>query len=424
MSNFRLWGPGSDTSGDDGFFRIPLAPHHGPGTQVKLTCVESDHRIFVPLFGELILTKSSDQLVKVVAARKRSKLILSPDSIESFIERTAGESAKETKPKDAPRTDLSRYIVELGKEYGFTETEVREQIREWMEEAKEDPTNFRRLGLAAFAEENFDLAGENFLESARRNDSEAARDYELAGDSFYNGLRFRKALEAYTKARKRVDRRAEGDRWQSITVSLANTHLSLGTRVNPSEANDHLKSAADIYRSVLAVLDRRNESSGWAGTQNNLGITLKNQGIRLGGAEGLRLLQESVTAYREALKVYTEKDMPQDWAGTQNNLSITLMEQAIRIGGSGGAAVAAGIRHRLSRSAQGADRDGSCLRTGRVPRTIWALLFSYREFVWGERRGCGCCRNPSPPIEKRSRFILRRICLRTGRVPRTIWAIR
>ena len=100
-----------------------------------------------------------------------SKLFWTHERIEEFIARTADESAKKPTGPPGEATDLSAYILELGRHYGFTADEVRREIGKWMEVARKDVTDFRRQGMVAFAEKNFRLAGENFRRSAEERSS-------------------------------------------------------------------------------------------------------------------------------------------------------------------------------------------------------------------------------------------------------------
>ncbi|HMB02832.1 MAG TPA: hypothetical protein VKP69_03720, partial [Isosphaeraceae bacterium] len=77
------------------------------------------------------------------------------ERIEEFITRTANESAKQPKDPRGGETDLSSYIHELGRHYGFTPDEIKQEIGKWMEVARKDSNDFRKQGMVAFAEKRF-----------------------------------------------------------------------------------------------------------------------------------------------------------------------------------------------------------------------------------------------------------------------------
>ena len=106
-----------------------------------------------------------------------SKLFWTHECIEEFIALgIASESAKKPPSRPGEATDLSAYILELGRHNGFTAAEVRQEIGKWMEVAGKDVTDFHRQGIVAFAEQNFRLAGENFRRSAEKKEQQVAED--------------------------------------------------------------------------------------------------------------------------------------------------------------------------------------------------------------------------------------------------------
>jgi len=153
--------------------------------------------------------------------------------------------------------------VELGEHYGFTADVVRHQIGKWMEAARKDVTDFRKQGMVAFAEKNFRLAGEHFRRSAQEKEQEAAEnlragaaDRELAGDSFYNALDYRRAQEEYRLALTSLDRYKEtlgplgikvypehAVDVRRISLKLANAKIGLGERVAGPDSRRYLEEA-------------------------------------------------------------------------------------------------------------------------------------------------------------------------------------
>ena len=232
--------------------------------------------------------------------------LLANERIEEFITRTANETAKQLKGPQGGETDLSSYIVELARYYGFTADEVRQGIGTWMKEARKDVTDFRKQGMVAFAEKNFRLAGENFRRSAEEKERQAAeqlresaKDRELSGDSFYNALDFREALKEYQMALKSLNAYHDGlgalgikvypeytADVQHLSLKLANARSEL-ERASPGlTVRRHLTEAVQEYERLIAKNPRSTNPQDWAMTQNNLGIALRNLGERWAGPRG------------------------------------------------------------------------------------------------------------------------------------------
>ena len=194
----------SGLTNDQGLFRIQLPVNVLSGQEVTLRHDKKGYAICFPLLGKQLIPADLTRPVEIRMLPEGSKLFWTHERIEEFIARTAGESAKKPPGRPGEATDLSAYILELGRHYGFTADEVRQEIGKWMEVARKDVTDFRRQGMVAFAEKNFRLAGENFRRSAEEMEQQAAKnlrasaaDRELSGDAFFNARDYRQALQQY-----------------------------------------------------------------------------------------------------------------------------------------------------------------------------------------------------------------------------------
>ena len=335
----REFGAGGLTN-DQGLFRIQLPVNVLSGQEVTLRHDKKGYAICFPLLGKQLIPADLTRPVEIRMLPEGSKLFWTHERIEEFIARTASESAKKPPGRPGEATDLSAYILELGRHYGFTADEVRQEIGKWMEVARKDVTDFRRQGMVAFAEKNFRLAGENFRRSAEEMEQQAAKnlrasaaDRELSGDSFFNARDYRQALQQYrhTLTLLKTYKDSLGPLGiktypehtvdvQRITLKSANAKRGLGEQVAGPDSRRYLEEAVREYLGLIAQVPRSSDPRQWAMTQNNLGNALWDLGERLGGPEGLRRLNEAVEAYRQALTVRTRDDLPQDWAMTQNNL--------------------------------------------------------------------------------------------------------
>ena len=194
----------SGLTNDQGLFRIQLPVNVLSGQEVTLRHDKKGYAICFPLLGKQLIPADLTRPVEIRMLPEGSKLFWTHERIEEFIARTAGESAKKPPGRPGEATDLSAYILELGRHNGFTADEVRQEIGKWMEVARKDVTDFRRQGMVAFAEKNFRLAGENFRRSAEEMEQQAAKnlrasaaDRELSGDAFFNARDYRQALQQY-----------------------------------------------------------------------------------------------------------------------------------------------------------------------------------------------------------------------------------
>jgi tetratricopeptide (TPR) repeat protein len=333
----------SDVTNDSGLFRIPLPVGAQPGQEVTLRQDRKGYVICAPLYGKQILP-AEGKLVEVRMLPEGSKLFWTHERIEEFIARTASDAAKQPKGPEAKETDLSSYIDELGKTYGFTPEQVRAEIGKWMEQARKDATDFRKQGMVAFAERNFRLAAENFLRSAEGRQRQAAqsllevaKDRVLAGDSFASALDFRSALAEYEKASRSLA--AYRDQLgalgaevypqyaadaRSVIFRALHMKSEIGTRIAGLDGRRYLDETASGLRTLIAETPRSLDPQGWAWAQNNLAIALRTLGERQAGAEGARSLAEAVSASNAALEVHARDSFPQEWAAAQNNLSAVL----------------------------------------------------------------------------------------------------
>jgi tetratricopeptide (TPR) repeat protein len=334
----------NDVTNDTGYFRIALPAGVVPGREVTLEHDKKDYAICSPLFGKQIIPSDLGRAIVVQMLPSGSKLFWDNDRIEEFIARTGSESARKLPPKPGETTDLSAYILELGQHYGFTPDEIRARIGAWMEVARKDATDFRRRGLAAFAEQHFRLAGENFRRSAEAKEKEAAEslrasasDRELAGDAFNQAHEFRQALREYQNAVVNLDNYKRGLEQktielypeyavdlQRITVKSVNARIGIARRVGGAESRHYLDEALELVSRLTAEIQRSSDPVRWAEAQVGLAGVLELRGSRQAGPDGLSSLKEAISAFQRALEVQNRADHPKDWAAIQNDLGLVL----------------------------------------------------------------------------------------------------
>ena len=269
----------SGLTNDQGLFRIQLPVNVLSGQEVTLRHDKKGYAICFPLLGKQLIPADLTRPVEIRMLPEGSKLFWTHERIEEFIARTAGESAKKPPGRPGEATDLSAYILELGRHNGFTADEVRQEIGKWMEVARKDVTDFRRQGMVAFAEKNFRLAGENFRRSAEEMEQQAAKnlrasaaDRELSGDSFFNARDYRQALQQYrhTLTLLKTYKDSLGPLGiktypehtvdvQRITFKSANAKRGLGEQVAGPDSRRYLEEAVREYLGLIAQVPRSSD---------------------------------------------------------------------------------------------------------------------------------------------------------------------
>jgi tetratricopeptide (TPR) repeat protein len=345
----------------NGIFTIKLSRELKAGQTVTLLhdkkdANKKDFVVIHPDFYGRVRVPAAGEVVEVWAVEQGSRFILQDRRLERFVERVADEAATRAKqPGTPPGMDWNAEVARLAREGGFREEEVLGRIREWAKKAREDGTDYRRMGLAALAERSFGLARENFREAARRNKREAARDLVSAGEAAYAGGEYARAVGDYSEAAGLLDPMRDGQFLWEVRFKRANAQAVFGESGDPEKAVPSLREAIGTYRKLLSTLNEKTEKKYWAATQNNLGNALRALGERSGGAEGIKHLQDAVAASRQALQVHTRDHFPQDWARTQSNLGGCAGRAGGAFGWRGGCQAPSGRRGRLPPGAHGAD---------------------------------------------------------------------
>jgi tetratricopeptide (TPR) repeat protein len=386
---------------DHGEFHIRIPAAVRPGQEVTLLLDKKGYAICSPLFGKQLIHAGTTTVVEVRMLPQGSKLFWTHERIEAFITGVANDSAKQIKRQQSGETDLSPFIQELARHYGFTSDEVRQELGKWMEAARKDVADFRKQGMVAFAEKNFRLAGENFGRSAdlekrqgAENFRKSAADRELSGDSYCSALDFGRALQAYQSALKALDVYHDGlgdlglkvypeyaTDVRDLSFKLANVKVNLGERVAGPDSQRYLVEAIQEYQGQITQVPKSSNPHYWAATQINLGLALANLGRRQGGAEAARRLDEAVEAYRQALTFYTREVFPEAWAGTQNDLAVALVSLGERQAGAEGA-------RRLDEAIEACRLALAVYTRDNLPR-LWAALqdnLGYALKTLGERQ--------------------------------------
>jgi tetratricopeptide (TPR) repeat protein len=352
LVNIREFERGGLTD-DEGKFRISLPPSAYPGQEVTLQTDKDGYRVCAPLLAILFIPPEGAGAVEIRMLPEGSKLFWTPKRIEEFIAHTARQSARQPRGQPIEEPDMSAYVLQLARYYGFTAEEVRREIAKWVGSARTDSTDFRRQGIAAFADKNFRLAGEKFIKGAEqeaRLGSErlrhSAKYRELAGDAFYGASDFGAALAEYHKAHTALGSYRDSlgalapkvypdfaVDVRQLRLKTANTEAELGKHIAGPASSRYLEESAVSYRKLIAEMPRTADPVAWAAIQDKLGAVLHELGGRQSGDRGVSKLNESVEVLLAALTVRTREASPRDWAQTQNNLGVAQEALGRRLAG-------------------------------------------------------------------------------------------
>jgi tetratricopeptide (TPR) repeat protein len=284
-----------------------------------------------------------------------SKKFWTDEFIEYHIDKIAEEAKREMKTSVEtssvqPKIQFGALIKEWANEYGFSLQEAKQQIDQWVAEVREKQEDFYKLGLAAYAEQEFAKAAELFGTYAERHANEyrrladqaephrqkAIQGYRKAGDSLYSHYQFKSALKEFEQALTYIKKEDESELWADVHMDIASANWAIGIRTEGPAVRTHLLRAKQAYAQAEKSYASWGHEEGQAIAKVGLALILKEQGIRTGGEEGPQMLAQAVAAYRAALEVYTREQLPQQWAMTQNYLGTVLNELGIRTGGEEG----------------------------------------------------------------------------------------
>jgi len=260
----------SDVTNDHGLFFISLPNNYKAGDPVTLLINKPDWRIRYRDGNIEIPSNLEKETVEVELLPSDSKLFFTHGRIEKYIETLANKSKQQVQAKGKPEeVKLGPLIQEWAAQYGYSHQEAKSEIDKWVDDIEEKQNDIYKLGLAAFAKNNFSKAGEYFNESAehkakrlketqkqrqaleekeQKQIEEVIRDYRLSGDSYYNNYDFEKAIEAYQKAIDYVSREKNPALWTDLQCDLASAHDELGFQLKDQQATFH-KNQAAFHRS-------------------------------------------------------------------------------------------------------------------------------------------------------------------------------
>lgn len=345
---------GSDDTDELGLFRIQIPSVIRSGDEVELIVEIEGFQIYRPIGGKQRVPADlvRDQIdIKLLPIG--SRLFLSYEGIELLLEQVADKTREKVKNTGEKKVviDLIGSISDWANRYGFSIEEVQSEVEAWIANVKanrkHDPY---LLGLAAFAENQFEVAAEHFKLSAEESEDALAkanervdtlkarviRDYRKQGHAHYANYDFQAALGAYKQARTHTDTTLYAKSWARLSSDVGATQLQLGVRVKGQDAIDFMKSSIASHQQALKVYERDLLPQDLAQTQKELAKTLNELAQRTEGLEGIRLLQQADSIYRQVLKVFTYETVPKEWAGTQKNLANTLNQLGRRSEGQRG----------------------------------------------------------------------------------------
>lgn len=325
-------------TGELGLFEITFSTELIAGQTITVLLRNRPEYVIInpDLFGKLRLPSNEMELVEIWAVSRRSQYILTDRGLEKIVERMKDGIARNVRqPGEAPGADRAAILEDLARTTGFTVPELLDRIRDWAKKAKADKRDPYELGLAAFAEQNYELARKYFLEDADLKTRGAARSLESAGESAYAEQKYEEAIQDYAKALVLLDPKRDQERVVDIRFKQANARLEFGALTNPATGKQSLREAIDVYRDLFAHI-AGGDPIFRAAVQNSLGNALHTLAEDTEGPEGAEALTEALKLFEQALHVLPRERFPREWSATQSNRGAALLTQAMRTEGEAG----------------------------------------------------------------------------------------
>lgn len=299
----------STITNDNGLFRLPIPGGYRPGETLKIDVKKNGWRIRYPLDGEVRIPAAPEKdLILIELLPVGSKLFLTDASIEKLIaDAMRKPTAQAANKGEEPKVIFGRAIREWAQRYGLSAEIAKAEIDRWVAEVQQaSGADERKLGLAAFAGQQFEKAADHFGLAAESSVDELAQ--------------IEKAEEALA-SRRRESRHTAASNYLDQGLALANSM--------------RFEDAIRAYRRALRFVSPEEDRQAWALLHTQLGIALREQALRLEGEGIVPLMIEAVSAYQTALKVYASEQQPdpKNFAMALNSLGIAYRETAVRMSG-------------------------------------------------------------------------------------------
>jgi tetratricopeptide (TPR) repeat protein len=182
---------GSDTTGDDGKARIPLAKQTKENDWVRLQILKSppgkDLVMVSPWeYGTLVpsFANESKNVVEILVVQRADRVALQSGAVlKALAEQINKANAPKTADKLAAPEDPKASLAAVARQYGLAPDDVDQAIRTWQ---TKDPYED---GLKALYGQNFPKASKQFAESLQEREKKMAADQNAVADAaFFLGL--------------------------------------------------------------------------------------------------------------------------------------------------------------------------------------------------------------------------------------------
>ena len=230
-----------DKTDNNGIFKIFLNQMFEPGDNVTLTIEKEGWAIRDPLFGKTYVPSGlQKEIIKLSVLPKGSPLFFTDQQIIRYIEYLILKQATQI---EIARIDYSKLSLEslldtMANSWGFTASEIKLSVQNWIEKTLYDTSKYYERGLAEYASNNFNLAGDLFRQSANlriehfrivdedftklsqeRQEliKETIRDLRLAGESYFKAGYFDSALIAYKNS---IEFLTYSEDWKPLASSI------------------------------------------------------------------------------------------------------------------------------------------------------------------------------------------------------------
>ncbi len=345
-TKISVTGGPSETTDDNGLFRLKLSNEFLDGERVILIVHKKGWIINYPLDGEWNLPNVKYQSVhkiKVIIVPRGSKALWQHARIEKFIVKLMAENPKLDEGNKDNKPDFNKVFRFMADKYGFSTEQVKAKFDEWALEMKKSE-DLEKNALGNYYLGNYKIAAELFAKVAitgerdlqiiqkklKKQELKIYENWKRAGNSLIAANDFDSALKKYQKAEKIATREKYPEKWIEINNLLGIAKAKLGYVANTESCIPILNEAMNYFENILKFCSTEGIDLEWAGAQHNLGSVLLQIGKKVNGRLAKDYFESAVRKFELALKIRTKEKQPLQWAITQCNLGNALKNIATK----------------------------------------------------------------------------------------------
>lgn len=378
-----LFGSEATVSDNKGHFVIFFPASVRPGRATRIEVEKMGWVIYEPFGGNCTVQDSTSHFepLRIKIVPKRSRLLLSDQSLNNLVDRLPVEYRKEhnrrialereVKEERKSQEDLTEKlnksqdkvigltkdlesfapIKNFAEETGFSPEEVVGALLRWARITKATDKKLVLIRKAYVLKNNaviIQLTTEaipdatKILEQKNQESLKAMRDlFHLLmyqGNAYYDTDKYEQALDSYHAIevafeKKQLSQELLIEEWADLGLMVGDAAHQLGIRVEGKEGADRLQQALAAYQRAEKVNTYERSPWDWATTQNGLANVLGDLGDRAEGAAGIEYMKDAERVLRNVLTRITRERFPDVWAATETHLGSVSRDLGERVAG-------------------------------------------------------------------------------------------